>query len=134
MLQGQVLLKAGTRGVWHFLYLFFSRFVIFIFRDFTVLLFYSLQNCVIHLKIEGKLFFFYYHNFMKKSHSKLCKNEPLCMCKEGWCVRLGQEGAKVVCVRVRELSELHYKGVEKKREERKQILKIEASWVKGWMP
>ena len=40
----------------------------------------------------------------------------------------------MVCVRVRELSELHYKGVEKKREERKQILKIEASWVKGWMP
>ena len=28
---------------------------------------------------------------MKKSHSKLSKNEPVCICKEGWCVRLGQE-------------------------------------------
>ena len=28
---------------------------------------------------------------MKKSHSKLSKNEPVCMCKEGWCVGLGQE-------------------------------------------
>ena len=29
---------------------------------------------------------------MKKSHSKLSKNEPVCVFKEGWCVRLGQEG------------------------------------------
>ena len=29
---------------------------------------------------------------MKKSHSKLLKNEPVCMCKVGWCVGLGQEG------------------------------------------
>ena len=29
---------------------------------------------------------------MKKSHSKLSKNEPACMCKEGWYVGLGQEG------------------------------------------
>ena len=28
---------------------------------------------------------------MKKSHSRLSKNEPVCMCKEGWCVGLGQE-------------------------------------------
>ena len=35
---------------------------------------------------------------MKKSHSKLSNNEPVSMYKEGWCVRLGQEG--VICVRV----------------------------------
>ena len=40
---------------------------------------------------------------MKKSHSKLSKNEPVCMCKEGWCIGLGQE--RVICVRVGELSE-----------------------------
>ena len=28
---------------------------------------------------------------MKKGHSKLSKNEPVCMCKRGWCVGLGQE-------------------------------------------
>ena len=28
----------------------------------------------------------------EKSHFKLSNNEPLCMCKESWCVRLGQEG------------------------------------------
>ena len=32
---------------------------------------------------------------MKKIHSKLFKNELVCMCKEGWCVRLGQ---KVGCL------------------------------------
>ena len=32
---------------------------------------------------------------MKKSHSKLSKNEPVCMCKEGWCVGLGQEGGSL---------------------------------------
>ena len=29
---------------------------------------------------------------MRISHSKLSKNEPACMCKEAWCVGLGQEG------------------------------------------
>ena len=28
---------------------------------------------------------------MKKSNSKLSKNEPVCMCKESWSVGLGQE-------------------------------------------
>ena len=28
---------------------------------------------------------------MKKSHSKLSKNEPVCMCMKGWCLGLGQE-------------------------------------------
>ena len=39
--------------------------------------------------------FFCQHNFIKKSHSKLSKNEPLCMCKESWCVGLGQEGGSL---------------------------------------
>ena len=29
---------------------------------------------------------------MNKSHSKLSKNEPVCIYKEGWCVRLDQGG------------------------------------------
>ena len=29
---------------------------------------------------------------MKKSHFTLSKTEPVCMCEEGWCVGLGQEG------------------------------------------
>ena len=29
---------------------------------------------------------------MKKINSKLSRNEPVCMCKEDWCVGLGQEG------------------------------------------
>ena len=41
---------------------------------------------------------------MKKSHSKLPKNEPVCMCKECWCVELAQEGD--LCVRVGGLSEI----------------------------
>ena len=28
---------------------------------------------------------------MKKIHLKLSENEPVCMCKEGWCAGLGQE-------------------------------------------
>ena len=37
-------------------------------------LLYPLQNCVSHLK---KTIFFCHHNFMKKGHSKLSKNEPV---------------------------------------------------------
>ena len=29
---------------------------------------------------------------MNKSHSKLSKNEPVCICEESWCLGLGQEG------------------------------------------
>ena len=36
-------------------------------------LLYILQNCVMNLK---KDYFFQHHNFMKKSHSNLSKNEP----------------------------------------------------------
>ena len=55
---GSGLLK--REGGWHFSYLIFSSFVIFTFRN------YSLQNFVMRI----------HHNFMKKSHSKLSKNEP----------------------------------------------------------
>ena len=65
MVQGQVFLKGGD---WHF-YLIFSRFVIFTFRNYFIL-------CKIVLCIRKKTFFFCYYNFMKKSYSKLSKNEP----------------------------------------------------------
>ena len=29
---------------------------------------------------------------MKKSY-KLSKSEPICLCKDGWCLGLGQEGS-----------------------------------------
>ena len=62
MVQGQVFLKAG----WHFSYLIFSMFIIFIFINYFTLC----KNYVIHLKKKN----FLCHNFMKKSHSKLSKN------------------------------------------------------------
>ena len=67
MVQGQVFLK----GDWHFSYLIFSRFIIFTFRNY-IFTFYPLQNCFMHLKT----IFFFHHNFMKKGHSNLSKNEP----------------------------------------------------------
>ena len=92
MVQGQVFLKGGG---WRFFYLIFSRFIIFTFRNYFTL-------CKIVLYFEEH--FFCQHNLMKKSHSKLPKNEPVCMCKEGWCVELAQEGD--LCVRVGGLSEI----------------------------
>ena len=59
--QGQVFVKGGS---WHFSYLIFSRFIIFKFRNYFIL-------CKIVLYVA-----LCYHNFMKKSHSKLSKNEP----------------------------------------------------------
>ena len=64
MVQGQVLSKGGD---WHFSNLIFSSFIIFIFRnDFTL--------SKIVLCIWRKIVFCH-HNFMKKGHSKFCKNE-----------------------------------------------------------
>ena len=77
MVQGQVFLKG-----WLAL-LICSKFIIFIFRNFFTL-------CKIVLYIWRKKIFFCHHNFMRKSHSKLPKNELVCMCKECWCVELGQ--------------------------------------------
>ena len=65
---GQVLLKKAWGG-WHFSYLIFSRFIIFTFRNYFTL-------CKIVLCIWRKIIFFCHHNFMKKGHSKLSKNEP----------------------------------------------------------
>ena len=59
--QGQVFLKGGGQ---YFSYLIFSRFIIFKFRNYFIL-------CKIVLYVA-----LCYHDFMKKSHSKLSKNEP----------------------------------------------------------
>ena len=73
MVQGQVLLKvcvwAERCGGWHFLSLIFSRFIIFTYRNYITL-------CKIVLCIWRETIFFCHHNFMKKGHSKLSKNEP----------------------------------------------------------
>ena len=53
MVQGQVFLKGGL--------------------EITLRNYFTLGKIVMHLK---KMFFFCYHNFMKKGHSKLSKNEP----------------------------------------------------------
>ena len=73
---------------------------------------------------------------MKKSHSELSKNEPVCMCKEGWYVGLGQEG-----VFLREGGGNCMKYLKKrweKKEEGKQNFHKKggggASWVKEWVP
>ena len=60
------LLEGGSD--WHFSYLIFSRFIIFKFRNYFTL-------CNIVLRIWRKIIFFCHHNFMKKVHSKLSKNE-----------------------------------------------------------
>ena len=51
-----------------FLFNFFKVYNFYIWK-----LLYPLQKCVMHLK---KNFFFCHHNFRKKGHSKLSKNEP----------------------------------------------------------
>ena len=58
---------------------------------------------------------------MKKSYSELSKNEPVCICKEGWCVGLGELRG---CLRKGVLSEIPFKNFKKG----------EASWVTGWVP
>ena len=50
------------------LFNFFKVYHFYIYK-----LLYSLQNCVMHLKKNN---FFCHHNFMKKVHAKLSKNEP----------------------------------------------------------
>ena len=60
MVQGQVFLKAGG---WNFSYLSFSRLIIFKFRNYFIF-------CKIVLYIA-----LCYHNFMKKSHSKLSEDD-----------------------------------------------------------
>ena len=77
MSQGQVLKREWTLFLFHFLkvYHFYIQILFYIF--------------------EEKLFFLPTY-FYEKSPSKLCKNEPVYMYKESWCVGLGQKG---VCLR-----------------------------------
>ena len=74
MVQGQVFLKGGRGGGGEeegdtFPISFFQSFIIFTFRTYFTF-------CRIMLSILRKIIFFYNHNFMKKGHSKLSKNEP----------------------------------------------------------
>ena len=78
MVLGQVVLKvyvyvcvwAGRElGDWHFSYLLFSEFIIFTYRNYITL-------CKTVLCIWRETIFFCHHNFKKKGHSKLSKNEP----------------------------------------------------------
>ena len=65
----EVWCRALKMGGWQFSYLIFSRFIILHLK--ITLPFAKL--C--HAFAEKKLFF-YHHNFMKKGHSKVSKNEP----------------------------------------------------------
>ena len=68
MVQGQeqIFLKSGEGGG--------GRVALFLFNFFKVYHFY-ITLCKIVLCIWRKKIFFCHHNFMKKSHSKLSKNE-----------------------------------------------------------
>ena len=76
MVEEQVFLK----GDWPLSYLVFARLIIFAFKNCFTL-------CKIVLYIWKKIVVLCHHNFMKKSHSELSVG----MCKEDWCVQLGQE-------------------------------------------
>ena len=65
MVQGQVFLKGkGRAGTFPI-----SRFIVFTFRN-------NFFVCKVVLCILRKIVFYYHHNFIKKGHSKLSKNEP----------------------------------------------------------
>ena len=68
MVQGQVFLK---RGVALLLFNFFK-----VYHFYSLKLFYSLQNCGIHLK---KNYFFCQHNFMEKVIQN-CLKMSVCLC------------------------------------------------------
>ena len=68
MVQGKVFLKGGEAGA--------STFPIWLYQGLSFLhleITLPLESCVMHLK---KNYFFCHHNFMKKIHPKLTKNEP----------------------------------------------------------
>ena len=83
MVHGQVFLKEGV-----------VTFAIYFFQD---LLFLHLEIIFLSAKLcyafEGK-YFFCQHNFMKKLIA-VVQIEPVCMCKEGSCVALGQDGGSL---------------------------------------
>ena len=76
---------------------------------------------------------------MKNSHSKLSENEPICMCKEGWCVGSGYEGGTL-----REDGGNTYNnivwntlkggGIGKRGREAKILKRWGANLVKVWVP
>ena len=66
MVQGQVFLKGGVA----LLLLIFFQYL-----------------SVLHLNLHLHLHFTFF--CYEKSHSKLSKNERVCVFKKGWCVRLG---------------------------------------------
>ena len=70
---------------------------------------------------------------MKESHFNLTKNEPVCMCKESWGVRLRQEGGSL-----REGREIVWNILKEGGIEKRGVEKIKngglVSWVKGWLP
>ena len=77
---------------WTRLYIYQLSIALFLFNFFKVYHFYILKNCFtlckIVLSIRRKIISFCHHNVMKKSRSKLSKNELVCMCKDGCCVGL----------------------------------------------
>ena len=73
--RGRSSLKGGRGGSCHFFYFIFQRFIIFTFRNcFT--LFCKIVFAKLCYAFEERFMFFCPHNLMKKSHSKLSKNEP----------------------------------------------------------
>ena len=73
-----------------------------------------MQNCVIHLKEK---IFSANIILLKENHSKFSKNQPVCMCKEGWCVGLWQEGGSLGeggrnCLKYLKGGEIEKMGVE----------------------
>ena len=59
----------------------------------------------------------------------------VCICKEGWCGELGQEGGSLRKGGVNCLKYLKGSRIEKEGEGWKQkFRKGGTSWVKGWMP
>ena len=56
------------RGDWHFSYLIFSKFVIFTFRNYFILCKIVLYNFAKLCYAFEEKFFFFHHNFRKKSY------------------------------------------------------------------
>ena len=78
---GAGLLKRGRRrvGMALLLFDFFKVYHFYIF--FTFRKYFTLCKVVLYIWRKGILFC--QHTFLKKNHSKLSKNEPVCICKEG---------------------------------------------------
>ena len=108
---GAGLLKGG-RGLTLLLFNFFKVYHFYILK-----LFYSYFTKFLCYTFEKKNFFLSANIILsKKSHSKLSKNEPVCICNEDWCwIRAG---GGVLCGRVGGIvwNTLKGCGIEKKGE------------------